>query len=79
MAKEAEDLGSITRFPTQIFRHIVEKNHDDWKYSYESSIGPTDNRHVIKTRGDDQATVIKEHNAAIGELGAKAPEKKEPK
>jgi len=56
----------ITTTETQptVFRHIVEKSHDDWKYSIESSIGPADNRHNIKTRGDDLQTVLKEHAIA---------------
>ncbi len=51
--------------PAQVFRHIVEKNHDDWKYSYESVIGPADNRHSVKTRGDDLTKVLKEHTDAL--------------
>ncbi len=41
-----------------IFRHIVEKNHDDWKYSIHLSIGPADNRKEIKVRGDIKEEVL---------------------
>jgi len=67
-ARIVEAVGVATKNSQNVFRHVVEKNHDDWKYSYESSIGPADNRHVVKTRGDDQTTVIQEHNAAIEKL-----------
>jgi len=42
----------------QVFRHVVEKNHDDWKYSFEVQIGEVGNRHTIKVRGDDLKEVI---------------------
>jgi len=42
----------------KVFRHIVEKNHDDWKYSIEISQGPADNRKVAKARGDILAEVL---------------------
>jgi len=45
----------------QVIRHIVEKSHDEWKFSIASTIGPTDNRHEIKVRGDDIESVMKEY------------------
>lgn len=43
---------------TEIIKHIVEKNHDDWKFSIENVVGPTTDRHTIKVRGDDLNGVI---------------------
>lgn len=53
----------------KVFRHIVEKSHDDWKYSVEISSGPADNRKVIKVRGDDLEKVladVKKQKEALG-------------
>jgi len=47
-----------TKKQNQVFRHIVEKNHDDWKYSFEVQLGEVGNRHTIKVRGDDLEEVI---------------------
>ena len=47
-----------TKPKEEIIKHIVEKNHDDWKYSIENVVGPTTDRHTIKVRGDDLAGVI---------------------
>jgi len=41
-----------------VFRHIVERNHDDWKYSIEISTGPADNRISLKARGDNLDEVL---------------------
>ena len=46
--------------PPTVFKHIVEKQHDDWQYSVELIFGPTDNRQTIKVRGDDLEKVKKE-------------------
>lgn len=45
---------------SHIFRHIVEKNHDDWKYSIEAVTGPADNRFHLKVRGDDITEVLED-------------------
>lgn len=41
-----------------VFRHIIEKGHDDWKYSITISLGPADARRELKARGDDLQQVI---------------------
>ncbi len=53
----------------KVFRHIVEKSHDDWKYSVEISSGPADNRKVIKVRGDDLEKVLADVTKQKKELG----------
>ncbi len=39
------------------------KQHDDWKYSLHSTIGPVDNRHEIKVRGDNKEEVLADYEA----------------
>jgi hypothetical protein len=57
---ESQEKGELEH----IHRHIGEKNHDDWKYSIDSTVGPADNRYSIKIRGDDLTQVLKEVNQA---------------
>ena len=42
----------------EVIRHIIEKDHDDWKYSVTISLGPADSRRELKARGDDLQQVI---------------------
>ncbi len=36
----------------QVFRHFVEKTHDEWKYTVELIVGPADARWRLVARGD---------------------------
>ena len=42
----------------EVIKHIIEKGHDDWKYSVTVISGPTDGRRELKARGDDIDEVI---------------------
>lgn len=42
----------------EVIKHIIEKGHDDWKYSVTMILGPTDGRRELKARGDDLKQVI---------------------
>ena len=59
----------IANFGSNVFRHIVERNHDDWKYSIEISTGPADNRINIKARGDNLKEVLADIATQKKELG----------
>ncbi len=53
--------------PDKVYTHIVEKNHDDWKYSFEAQIGDVGNRHHIKIRGDNLQECLDEFKKAKAE------------
>lgn len=46
----------------EVIKHIIEKGHDDWKYSVTVIVGPTDGRRELKARGDNIDEVIADIN-----------------
>ncbi len=52
----------------EVIKHIIVKGHDDWKYSLHTTIGPVDNRHEIKVRGDDMTEVLADYSKIKTEM-----------
>ena len=42
----------------EVIKHIIEKGHDDWKYSITISIGSPADKRELKARGDNLDEVL---------------------